>query len=77
MMINHITFYIDQKKLTLKELQKTNQSIINIIGEIKDDIIKIFSRVDTKTKCNFCPKISYYLDNDNKYYCWYHRSKFE
>jgi hypothetical protein len=46
----------------------------------KKDLSKIdFSRVDLikNIKCNFCIKIAYYQDINDKYYCWFHRSQYE
>ncbi len=46
----------------------------------KKNVVNIeFSRINVieNIKCNFCNKISYYQDINDKYYCWFHRSQYE
>lgn len=75
---NQLTFYTTNIKHTIDKIKETNQSILKIIHiDQKGEINKVFCRVETSAKCNFCPKVSYYQDDDNKYYCWFHRSNYE
>lgn len=75
--INRILLH--QTQINTYIQQNTNQK--NYIQNLKinDSIDPVFSRIEnnTVTKCNFCNKTAYYNDNDNKLYCWFHRSQFE
>ena len=78
MIINQISFQMNQILISIKKYN----DIIDSIGMIypKKDLSKIdFSRVDLikNIKCNFCIKIAYYQDINDKYYCWFHRSQYE
>ena len=61
----------------------SNKNIIENINKLylsKEYLI--FSRLDTSdnsdiNKCNFCSKFAHYIDIENKYYCWFHRSQYE
>ena len=75
---NQITQHLNQILTSLLKYKEVIDSIELIYP--KEDIGKIdFSRINNSgnNKCNFCIKIAYYLDTNNKYYCWFHRSQYE
>jgi hypothetical protein len=77
--LNQIQTTLNQILTNIKNYHEIS-SILKTIIVIKDinEIIE-FTRIDSPTKinCSFCKKLSYYQDNDNKYYCWFHRSQYE
>jgi len=76
--INRILLHQIQINTHIQQ-QNIDQKIYIQNLKVNDSTNPIFSRIvdDTVTKCNFCNKNAYYNDNDNKLYCWFHRSQFE
>jgi hypothetical protein len=75
LIISQILSQMNQISTNLQKFQKLSNSIEENLPVENVE----FSRVDTgiNIKCNFCTKISYYQDTNNKYYCWFHRSQYE
>jgi len=76
--INRILLHQIQINTHIQQ-QNIDQKIYIQNLKINDSSDPIFSRIvdNVSTKCNFCNKTAYYNDNDNKLYCWFHRSQFE
>jgi hypothetical protein len=81
--MNHILnqMHIQTKEISIN-IQKLNHLMRTIDALIppKKNVVNIeFSRINVieNIKCNFCNKISYYQDINDKYYCWFHRSQYE
>ena len=73
--------HIQTKEISIN-IQKLNHLMRTIDALIppKKNVVNIeFSRINVieNIKCNFCNKISYYQDINDKYYCWFHRSQYE
>ena len=75
--VNRILLH--QTQINTHIQQNTDQKTYIQNLKINDSLDPIFSRIvdNVSTKCNFCNKTAYYNDNDNKLYCWFHRSQFE
>jgi hypothetical protein len=74
--INQISNQVNQ---ILTNIQKYNEVIntIHFTEKNKTNNLEFTRSGNSIIKCNFCPKISYYQDTNNKYYCWFHRSQYE
>ena len=75
MIINSISIQQMQISSSIKKYKSLGLKNTN-----DDSYIPIFSRIppdDIVHKCNFCTKSSCYIDMENKYYCWFHRSQLE
>lgn len=80
LILNQIDLYQSEIIINLdivQKIQETKDELINEYSPSEDKIV--FSRLDTNmsSNCNFCKKIAYYEDNNNKLYCWFHRTQYE
>jgi hypothetical protein len=70
----------NQILVQMNQISTNMQKFKQIIKTLNNELLILeFSRISISSniKCNFCQKISYYQDNNNKYYCWFHRSQYE
>ena len=80
LIINQINLYQSEIIINLDIAQKIQEEKDELIHEYSSSEEKpIFSRLDTNvsSNCNFCKKNAYYEDNNNKLYCWFHRTQYE
>jgi len=80
LIINQINLYQSEIIINLDIVQKIQEEKDELIQEYSSSEEKpVFSRLDTNvsSNCNFCKKIAYYEDNNNKLYCWFHRTQYE
>jgi cell shape-determining protein MreC len=77
-LITHISTHHQQILTSLNTIKTTNQQIKDLL-DTSEQIIPVFSRIiePNSNKCKFCTKSALYVDMENKYYCWFHRSQYE
>ena len=80
LIINQINLYQSEIIINLdiaQKIQEKNDELIHEYSSLEEK--PTFSRLDTNisSNCNFCKKNAYYEDNNNKLYCWFHRTQYE
>jgi hypothetical protein len=61
--------------INLRKNQESQKKINDLLNN--KIIFTRISELDCNKPCNKCKRQSIYIDNELKYYCWFHRSEVE